>query len=100
MAIDWNHPDISPFDIADYINDAEEAQGYLQACMDDGIERWLQGLGEIAKSKGMAQLSEKTGLGYQSLYKTLSGKVDPKIKTIDKIVRSMGFELKLVERHH
>jgi probable addiction module antidote protein len=100
MAINWNNPNLTEFDIKDYINDANEAQGYLQAAMDDGISRWLVALGEIAKSRGMKELAEDTGLSRQSLYKTLSGKTNPKIETIDKIVQSLGFKLQIIPKHN
>lgn len=96
MAIDWNNADLTKFDIKDYINDPKEAQQYLQAAMDDGVSRWLAALGEIAKSKGMKELAEQTGLGRQSLYKTLSGNTNPKIETVDKIIKSLGFKLQIV----
>ena len=98
MAINWNHTNLSKFEIKDYINNANEAQSYLQAAMSDGISRWLVALGEIAKSRGMKELAEQTGLSRQSLYKTLNGKTNPKIETIDKIVKSLGFELQIVNK--
>jgi probable addiction module antidote protein len=100
MSINWNNSDLTEFDIKDYINNAEEAQGYLQAAMNDGISRWLMALGEIAKSNGMKELAEDTGLSRQSLYKTLSGKTNPKIETIDKIIKSLGFKLQVVSNHN
>ncbi|MNV68746.1 hypothetical protein D3C71_1616150 [compost metagenome] len=42
-------------------------------------------LGNIAKAKGMAQLSKDTGLGRESLYKALSGDVNPSFDTVIKV---------------
>lgn len=94
MAINWNNPDLTEFDIKDYINDTDETQGYLQAAMEGGVSRWLVALGEIAKSRGMEELAKDTGLSRQSLYKTLNGTTNPKI---DKIVKSLDFQLQIVK---
>ncbi len=43
---------------------------------------------------GYAQLSRKTGLGRESLYKTLSPSGNPRLSTLTVIVQAMGFDLK------
>jgi|SaaInlStandDraft_4_1057021.scaffolds.fasta_scaffold07978_4 probable addiction module antidote protein len=100
MNINWNQPGLSEFDIKDYINDADEMRDYLQTASKNGVDSLLEAMGEIAKSQGMTQLAEKTNLNRASLYKTLSGTINPKIKTVDKIAKAMGFELQMVARHH
>lgn len=50
-------------------------------------------LGNIAKAKGMAQLSRDTGLGRESLYKALSGDVNPSFDTVIKVVKALKLRL-------
>ncbi|MDV4319981.1 putative addiction module antidote protein, partial [Acinetobacter baumannii] len=50
-------------------------------------------LGNIAKAKGMAQLSRDTGLGRESLYKALSGDVNPSFDTVIKVVKALNLRL-------
>ena len=69
------------WDSAEHLKTEEDMQAYLQACIDEsnGDAAFIaKALGNIAKAKGMAQLSRDTGLGRESLYKALSGDVDRK----------------------
>ncbi|MGP5538278.1 addiction module antidote protein, partial [Psychrobacter glacincola] len=50
-------------------------------------------LGNIARAKGMAQLSKDTGLGRESLYKALSGDVIPSFDTVIKVVKALDLRL-------
>lgn len=42
---------------------------------------------------GFAKLSEVTGLSRESLYKTLSGQGNPKLKTLKEILSALGYTL-------
>ncbi len=44
---------------------------------------------------GIAELANKTKLSRESLYKTLSKKGNPKLQTLGKILRALGFSLKI-----
>ncbi len=50
-------------------------------------------LGSIARAKGMTQLARDTGLGRESLYKTLSGEDNPSVSTILKVMSALGVKL-------
>lgn len=45
---------------------------------------------------GMRNLSQKTGLGRESLYKSLSKRGNPRLRTLLRIVRALDIEVKLV----
>ena len=47
---------------------------------------------------GVGKLSKETGLGRQSLYKALSGKVLPDFPTLIKILNFAGYDLALKKR--
>jgi len=69
---------------------------YLQTCMEeagDDAAFIAKALGNIARAKGMSQLAKDTGLGRESLYKTLSDQGNPGFGTILKVVRALGMEL-------
>ncbi len=53
-------------------------------------ELFLQALGDVAKAKGMAQLSDSTGLNREGLYDTLSEKGNPRFDNLLKILDAMG----------
>ena len=53
-------------------------------------------LGDIARSKGMASIAEATGLGRESLYKSLSENGNPELATVLKVVDALGLKLTAV----
>jgi len=83
------------WDTAEYLKTEEDMVMYLQACMEAGDDAAFiaAALGDIARAKGMTQLSKDTGLGRESLYKALSGEGNPSFGTILKVVRALGIKL-------
>ena len=84
------------WDSAEHLKTEEDMQAYLQACIDEsnGDAAFIaKALGNIAKAKGMAQLSRDTGLGRESLYKALSGDVNPSFDTVIKVVKALNLRL-------
>ena len=84
------------WDSAEHLKTEEDMQAYLQACIDEsnGDAAFIaKALGNIAKAKGMAQLSRDTGLGRESLYKALSGDVHPSFDTVIKVVKALNLRL-------
>lgn len=98
MAIKWN--DL----LLERLKDKKEALAYLNAALEDtkdGSEEsqkvLFMVLRHIAKAQGgFGELSTKTGLGRESLYKTLSKRGNPRFNTVTKLISAMGFELKAV----
>jgi probable addiction module antidote protein len=87
----------SKFDIADYLNDEEMVQEYLNAILEEGdAQEIIVALGHIAKAIGMTKIAEKTGLSRPSLYKALSPESKPQFETILKVIRAIGenFQMK------
>ncbi len=82
------------FDPVNYLTHDDEVAQYLQAVMDDGDATLLAAaLGDIARARGMTQLSRDTGLSRESLYKSLSGERSPSSDTLFKVIRALGFQL-------
>jgi probable addiction module antidote protein len=54
-------------------------------------------LGDVARSEGMTEISKRTGLGRQALYKALSEQGNPTLETVTAIIQSLGLRLS-VER--
>ncbi len=87
---------ISKFDIAEYLDDEEMAQEYLNTVLEEGnSQEIIVALGHIAKSIGMTKIAEQTGLSRPSLYKALSENAKPQFETILKVLRAVGENLKL-----
>lgn len=71
----------------------------LNACMKDGdMEMLLVTLRHIAKGKGVAELAETTGLQKNTLYRTLSSRGNPNLRTLLSICGALGVAMKFEAR--
>jgi probable addiction module antidote protein len=85
-------------DYEDYLleelKDLEYAAGYLTACLDEGEDVFLLGIRDVAKAQGgMTALAKGTELNRESLYDMLSEDGNPRLKSLTKVVDSLGFKL-------
>lgn len=81
---------------ANHLNDEVDVAFYLEACFaeDPGDGSLvLAALGDIARSRGMSQLSRETGLTREGLYKALSQEGNPSFATVMKVVNAFGLRL-------
>ncbi|HEX3811177.1 MAG TPA: addiction module antidote protein [Rhizomicrobium sp.] len=84
------------WDPAEHIKTEKDVAAYLDAAFEDGDPAIIAAmLGYIARSKGMAVIAKKTGLGRESLYKALSKDGNPRLDTLLKVVNALGLKLKL-----
>lgn len=81
----------NPFD--HLLTQADVGEYLTQAFLDDDPAVFVTALGHIAKAKGIAQLATDTGLNRESLYKALSGKVQPKWATVQRIIKALHINL-------
>ncbi len=82
------------FDVADYLNTKEEVSAYLSVVLEEGTaDEFVQALGDVARSQGIAAISRETGLGRESLYKSLQAGKKPQFETILKVTRALGIKL-------
>jgi len=84
------------WDSAEHLKTEEDMALYLEACFQEAGDDALfiaKALGNIARAKGMSQLSRDTGLGRESLYKALSGEGNPSFATILKVTTALGIKL-------
>ena len=87
---------ITRWDLADHIKTEEDATKYLEAAFEDGDPALIQAvLGDIARSKGMADIARKIGVGRESLYKSLKLGGNPSFATVLKVIKLLGLSLKV-----
>ena len=85
---------ITPFDVADYLDDEETIAAYLSAALaENDPDAFLQAIRTVARARGMAQLARDSGLGRESLYKTLAPGAKPRYDTVMKLVNALGVTL-------
>lgn len=87
---------ISKFDVADYLDSEELIIEYLKVSMEESNDAFINALATVARAKGIAKLAEDTGLGRESLYKTLRPGAKPRLETINKVLHSLGIRLEPV----
>jgi probable addiction module antidote protein len=83
-----------PFDAVRYPTDDAAITEYIDAALEeDDLHLLLVALNDVARARGMAQIAKETGLGRESLYKTLTPGAKPRFDTILKVVRALGMRL-------
>jgi probable addiction module antidote protein len=81
----------APFEVADYLDSDEAIAEYLSlAVRDENPGVLLKALGDVAKARGMAEVAKASGLGRESLYKTLAPGAKPRFETIATIMRALN----------
>ncbi|MDP1557603.1 MAG: putative addiction module antidote protein [Nitrosomonas sp.] len=79
-------------------NDPAFADEYLSAALEEvnqpgGREALLAALRHIAEAQGMATVAERAGIPRESLYRALSTKGNPTIKTLLAVISAAGLKL-------
>lgn len=82
-------------DLIESLRDPREAGEYLNASLEeDDPELFLLALRNVAEAQGgVAQLAEKTNLNRESLYKMLSERGNPELRSLDALLHALGFRL-------
>ena len=87
----------APFDAAEYLDSDEMIAAYLREAAASGDEQlFLTALADIARARSMTKLAKDSGLGRESLYKSLRVGAKPRFDTISAIMRAMGLQLSVV----
>lgn len=68
---------------------------YLDAALEAGDPQLVAAvLGDIARAQGMSKVAAASGLGRESLYKSLSINGNPEFATVLKIVDALGLRFR------
>lgn len=87
------------FDPAAYLGSEEDIVEYINVWMEDGSPQEIaSALGDVARSKGMTDISRKTGLGRQALYAALSSDGNPTLETLTLVLDALGLELSVKKK--
>ena len=79
------------------LKDAEFAADFLNAASeDDDPATYLSALRKVVDARsGMATIAEKTELSRETLYRTLSKRGNPTIKTLVRILKATGLKIEV-----
>ncbi len=84
-------------DLIESLKDPAEAAAYLNAALEEGDrEVFLLALRNVAEANGgMAKMAEKAHLNRESLYRTLSRRGNPEIRTLLSLLHGAGLRLNI-----
>lgn len=86
-----------PYDPALFLDSEEMILGYLQDAINEGEKEFLEALEAVSRALGMTELSKRTGIPRESLYKTLNGKTKPRYESIQKILAGLNLKFSIVQ---
>lgn len=86
--------DFAVFDTVDYLKTDKDMADYLNAVLDDGDPAlFVAAIGDIAKAKGMMEISKKSGVTREALYRALKLGSQPRFETVAKVINALGMRL-------
>src|SRR5438445_12500553 len=88
-------------ELIEALRDPREAAEYLSAALEDGDpEGFLLGLRDVAEAQGgVAQLAEAAKLNRESLYRMLSDRGNPELRSLDALLHALGLRLSLAVKY-
>lgn len=85
------------WDTAEFLENEEDIAEYLNAALEDGDPSLLAvALGNVARARGMTQLSKETGITRDGLYKALCETGNPSFATVQKVIKAFGLKFDVV----
>jgi probable addiction module antidote protein len=87
-----------PFDPAEFLTSEAAIIAYLEdALADSDPSAIAEAVGVVARARGMTKVAKESGLGRESLYKSLASDGNPELGTIVAVLKALGLRLS-VER--
>lgn len=86
--------------LLEWLKNAENAAAYVEAAIEEGDPAGvLQALRNVAEAHGgVARIAEKTGLNREALYRTLSKRGNPELKSLTAILDATGLRLSVTTK--
>ncbi|MGQ0655965.1 MAG: addiction module antidote protein [Betaproteobacteria bacterium] len=86
--------------LLEWLKDGENAAAYVEAAIEQGDPAAvLQALRNVAEAHGgVARIAEKTGLNREALYRTLSKRGNPELKSLTAILDATGLRLSVTTK--
>jgi probable addiction module antidote protein len=85
---------ITEWDLADVLKTEADINRYLKHLLEEQeYDLFLSALKEVARIRKVNKISSKVGVSRSTISRGLSGKTEPKFKTIMKFIESLGFTM-------
>lgn len=85
---------LTTYDPATALVDDEEIAFFMADAFETGDATYIaKALGVVARAKGMTEIAKKTGLSREQLYRSLSERGNPTLKTTIAVMRALGVDM-------
>ena len=92
--------DLPEFDAAPYLNSEEAVAAYLTDILEANDAGLLAAaLGDIARARGMTEISKLAGITREALYKALRPDSEPRFDTVNRVCTALGVRLVVQATH-
>ena len=82
------------YDTAEFLETEAGIAAYLSEVFASGDPVFIaDGLGVVARARGMTQFAKDAGLSRENLYRALSPKGNPELATLVQVLATLGFRL-------
>ncbi len=86
--------ELPDFDASKYLDSEDAVAEYLTAIIEEKDPSLLAAaLGDIARARGMSEISKSSGITREALYKALRPKSQPRFETISRVCEALGVRL-------
>jgi len=85
---------LTAYDPAAALVDDEEIAAFMADAFETGDAAYIaKALGVVARAKGMTEISRKSGLSREQLYRSFSERGNPTLKTTLAVMRALGVDM-------
>lgn len=92
-------PATTPSDAAGYFGSEDDIVDYVNLWTEDGSPREIaRALGDVARSRGITEISPKSGCGPQTLHPALSRDGNPRLDLLMAVLDALGLELSVKKK--
>jgi probable addiction module antidote protein len=86
------------WDPVERLNSPAAIAAYVEAAFEDGDPSVIAAvLGDVARAKGMTEMSKQSGVSRDTLYKALNENGNPTLETLSAVMQSLGLKLTVKE---
>ena len=90
---------VADWDPAEVITTKEDVVAFIEGALEENAPEFLlETIGQIARSKGMAQLAKELNLDRTGLYRSFSQDGNPYFITVFKVLDNLGFRLSIQQK--
>ena len=89
------------YDTAEFLDTEAGIAVYLSEVFASGDPAFIaDGIGVVARARGMTQFAKDAGLSRENLYRALSPKGNPELATLVQVLATLGFRLSVTPIEH